>query len=396
MPELLLTSPSKVYRTAVARGIAAKESEPTIDRAGGDYKAGLIRRVSVVTIGEALGHQQWIDGETLSQVGAMINGKPEGIKARFSHPSVSGDGIGKMTGRFKNAQVEGDRVLADWHALESAHNAPDGDLAGYIMDLAEEAPQDFGVSIAFQHDPEAEKTFTTANGGKDGRFLSPDERNKNNFPHVRLAALRGIDVVDEPAANPNGLFHRDPFELLESGDELMAYAFGLTDDAPDTSNLGIDASRLRGFVQRFAQSRGITLSKGLEMPDVTTEKPATEALSQQDIDKAKADGRAAERKRAADITALCQQAKCPEKAQGYIETETSVADVQTALFKALCDSQQPIGDTPKEEPKPANENAAYIAEYKAEPAYAKSMTQDEYVAMRRIDDRKDVLAMAAK
>ena len=38
-------------------------------------------------------------------------------------------------------------------------------------------------------------------------------------------------------------------------------------------------------------------------------------------------------------------------------------------------------------------NSPYRAEYLAEPAYAKAMTVDEYVAMRRVDDGLDTLAV---
>jgi hypothetical protein len=394
MPDLLLDRPSRTYRAAVARGIDVKEDVTPVERNGGDYKAGLIRRVSVATVGEALGHNQWLDGDTLAEVAGMINAKPDGVKARFAHPSASGDGIGKMTGRFKNASVEGDRVFADWHALESAHATPEGDLAGYIMDLAEEAPQDFGASIAFQHDQGNEKRFMTENAGADGRFVSPDERNRNNYPHVRLAALRAVDIVDEPAANPAGLFHRNPFEMLDSGEELLAYAFGLSDEAPDTSNLGIDATRLRGFVQRFASSRGVTFSKGTTMPD-TENKPEEKLTEQLSADQIKAEAVKSERQRVADITALCAQAKCPEKSHGFIESGATVSECQTALFKSLTNSLEPVGESAKEEPKPADENDAYRAEYKAEPLYAKSMTEDEFIAMRRIDDGKDQLTIGA-
>ena len=36
-------------------------------------------------------------------------------------------------------------------------------------------------------------------------------------------------------------------------------------------------------------------------------------------------------------------------------------------------------------------NAKFVAEFRAEPAYAKSMTEAEYVSMRRVDDRLDQL-----
>lgn len=385
MAVLELDRESKLFRSNVARGISAPDEQPAIERKGGNYKAGLIRGISVITLGEARGHDLWIDAEMLQQVATGINAKSEGFKSRFAHPSVSGDGIGKMTGRVMNARVEGDRVLADWHALESAHKTPDGDLAGYVMDLAEEAPADFGTSIAFARDLGAEKAFKANNAGTDGRFISPDETNRNNLPHARVAAMKAVDIVDEPAANPGGLFHRNPFDLLETGDELLSFVFGLTDEAPDTSNLGIEAARLKGFVQRFAQSRGVIFKEALPMPE--EQKPQETTV---DVAALKAEGATAERLRAADITAMCAQARRPELAQGYIEEGLSVAEVQTQLFKALCADMPAVGDTPKEESQ-TDENSAYRAEYKADSSYSKSMTEDEYVAMRRIDDGLDTL-----
>jgi len=257
----VLDKPSSYFRGTVAKGIVPKD-EPAIERDGGKFNAGLIRRVSVITTGEALGHDLWVDQEMLSQVANAINSSEQGIKARFAHPSLSGDGIGKATAKAFNATVEGDRVLADLHMLETAHRSPDGDLAGYVMDLALEAPEDFGTSIVFKHDYSAEKTFQKNNVGKDGRFVSPDELNVNNYPHARLSVLRAVDVVDTPATNPNGLFHADPFAMLEGGEAILDYAFGLKDEIPDAA-FGIDATRYRGFVARWSASRNVAL-KGIE------------------------------------------------------------------------------------------------------------------------------------
>lgn len=52
----------------------------------------------------------------------------------------------------------------------------------------------------------------------------------------------------------------------------------------------------------------------------------------------------------------------------------------------------PKDDEPEAEPVPQPaENAAYVNEYQSQPAYSKVMTQAEYVAMRRIDDGRDLL-----
>lgn len=94
-----------------------------------------------------------------------------------------------------------------------------------------------------------------------------------------------------------------------------------------------------------------------------------------------------ERKRAANIIAACKLAGHPDLAQGYIDQETSLADVQTALFTKVCAEKTAVGGPPVEAPK-NDANAKYVEEYKAGQY---SMSQDEYVAMRRVDDGLDVL-----
>lgn len=295
MKTLILTKPSEYFRSTVARGIATKD-EPAIDKSGGKFKAGLIRQFAVISRGEALGHGLWIDAEMLSQVSTAINAASGGVKARFTHPSLSGDGMGKMTSRVFAGSVDGDRVLADAHFLESAHDAPDGDLAGYVLDLAEEDPAAFGASISFRRDITAEEEFMKKHGAKKSvdeegystwdlsEFKSPDPKNVNNYPHARLKSLRAVDFVDSPAANPDGLFHAGPFDLLENGEAMLDYVFGVTADIPDDVNFGVDSSRLKGFAARWAANRGFSIRKDVDMstaapaaptaPVIETTKPA--------------------------------------------------------------------------------------------------------------------------
>jgi len=272
----------KLDRLAAGSGIAApKDGSSSVDREGGEHKAGLISGVAVITRGEALGHGMWIDATTLQQTADAINSAPKGAKSRFTHPGLSGDGVGKMLGRAKNASIEGDIVRADLHMTPTAHETPDGDLASYVMGLAEDDPEAFGNSIAFEHDIEAENAFVEEHGGKLidsvwgiynlSDFKSPDPANTENLFHVRLKELRAVDVVDEPAANPSGLFHRGQ-EVPAEADALCAYALGVSDSRPASASLGIDPDRLRGFASRFLSTRGLTLAqKGEgEMPNPKT------------------------------------------------------------------------------------------------------------------------------
>lgn len=258
----------------LSKGIDLKANRQSVEREGGDFGAGVIYGYSVITEGEALGHSMWIDKEFLNQVATAGNEKPAGLKSRFTHPGLSGDGLGKAIGKSKNFRVKGNQVFADLHFFESAHELPElGDAAGYLMGMAEEAPEDFGTSIVFDPDVKAEREFIAANGGKVveddegthyGKFQSPDKKNKKNFRHARLASLNASDVVDEPAANPHGMFSAGFLpgsELAARAEAVLSFAFGLTDEAPDELAAGPHPERARVFVQGFLERHGLEFKK---------------------------------------------------------------------------------------------------------------------------------------
>jgi hypothetical protein len=254
----ILEQPLKFLRARVATG------EPSVERDGGLYGFGVIRGVSIITQGEALGHDMWIDTEFLQSVSDAANAKNAGLKARFTHPGLSGDGLGTMLGKVTDARVSGSQVVGDLHFIESATKTPDGNLADYVMTLAEDTPEDFGLSIVFSVDPEQMAAHSEANTF-NGRFVSPDEHNKDNYPHARMSQLRAVDVVDEPAANPDGLFHRKQ-EAAAEADAVMSYALGLSSERPTVQALGIDADRVKAAVHRFLSRNNLEV---VEMAETT-------------------------------------------------------------------------------------------------------------------------------
>jgi len=178
-------------------------------------------------------------------------------------------------------RVEGGRVLGDLHFSKSAHDTPDGNLAKYVMDLAEEDPEAAGLSIVFYHDREAEDEFTAdhleeveyedhhGRTVKEMRFKSPDPNNENNYPHVRLKELTAADIVDEPAANPEGLFDRSPF--ARQADDLLSYAAGISDKKPEVSAFNVDGDKALQFFNRWLSSRGLTLLSNDEVAAMANE-----------------------------------------------------------------------------------------------------------------------------
>jgi hypothetical protein len=158
--------------------------------AGVDRKTGTIHGYSVITKGEAKGHGMAIDDTTLDQVVKLGNASKVGMKSRFGHPAMSSDALGTFLGRTTNFRRDGDRVRADLTFDESATRTPQhGDLAAYVMGLAESDPDAFASSIVFR-----------------GAVEEPDEdADADALPVARLEKLLAVDVVDEGAAN-EGMF----------------------------------------------------------------------------------------------------------------------------------------------------------------------------------------------
>lgn len=293
MPKVKLgTRPvmSRFARASVAESAPAK-----IDTAGGMYKAGLIRNVSVITAGEALGHELWIDAVFVQQVfDALSVAGEQGVKSRFTHPSMCSDGLGKHLGRVNNPVTDKLSVRCDLHFTGSSHESPEGDLANYVMLLVKEDPSAAGLSIAFQRDYQAESQFLIENGASiqeddDGypyvdmsAFKSPDPNNVNNYPHARLADLCAVDVVDEPAANPDGMF--DSFPIARDVDAALSYALGLSDAKPATEDLfGVNIDRASEFLSRFLSTKGLAL---VEINSIQEQEPKvaeTEVLSTEKV-----------------------------------------------------------------------------------------------------------------
>lgn len=267
-PKTATSEAPKRFRASVSRGAKHK-----VDPEGGMFGKGVIRDVSVITRGEALGHELWCDSVFLEQVVTELNASPAGIKARFTHPGLSSDGVGSKLGKFTNGRVVGDQVIADMHFQEAAYKTPDGNLAEYVMSLAEDTPEDFGLSIVFDMDFEAadeHQRNTFVNGH------SPDKDNKENYQHARLSRLYACDAVDSPAANPNGLFKRGQEAAIEA-EAFLEYALGLSGSKPGKNLFSVDGDRAKQFVDRFLASHKLSLIKDDE--SMGNDVPKTEPVA---------------------------------------------------------------------------------------------------------------------
>ena len=154
--------------------------------------SGVLQKVVVAQAGKVKSYFEEIDAETLAQIVALGNAKENGVKARFGHPNMCSSAFGTYVGRFKNFQIDGDKVTGDLHLDTVCKNAPAGNLYDYILNMAKKNPDMFGASMAF--------------------IPAEPEVGTGECPLVRIEELLATDLVDDPAAT-NSLFSRDSFSF---------------------------------------------------------------------------------------------------------------------------------------------------------------------------------------
>lgn len=148
---------------------------------------GVIYGVSLITVGPALGHGVLCDAVTLEQVKAASEQYSGGLKVKMNHSGGAGDIIGYIS----QIRIEGPKLLGDLHLLQSSQHKQ------YILEIAEKIPDTFGLSIAFS---------------------GPTEKSADGLTTLqRCTEIYSVDLVSEPAANPDGFFARK-LKQLQSGE----------------------------------------------------------------------------------------------------------------------------------------------------------------------------------
>ncbi len=242
------------------RSLPLRDNPTRVDR-----EQRVIYGVSAAQAVEALGHGLMLDAKTLQQIVDLGNATKNGVKSRYTHPGLSSDGMGKQLGRMKNFRVEGDKAIGDLHLYESASRTPSGDLAGHVMDLADEDGAAFGMSIV----AEGSRVWTLA----DGTEVSTDDEDgrpkdaMTELPVFRLTALDAVDVVDEPAANRDGLFS----SALWGTNQLAESMFGNFDEL--LAQAGMTPQQAWGYALKYFDARQVDL-KGMSMQNEQSDNAA--------------------------------------------------------------------------------------------------------------------------
>ncbi|HUV67383.1 MAG TPA: hypothetical protein VMW24_26065 [Sedimentisphaerales bacterium] len=205
---------------------------------GVDREAKAIRGVILAEEGpfKSKGRGEF-DAKGIKEIVKLARAAPGGLKARFTHPTLSDDGLGKMLGRVRDTQFSAvQRVVrgepkevmiarGDLYFNESAFNTPSGDLASYVMDLVEEDSGGDNAGMSLVIEPQEEFRLD-----KKGRRVVDELTGEELPPIWRPLALHAVDVVDVGDATKSMLaaglsIDGLPDEVLHKATELLRQQF---------------------------------------------------------------------------------------------------------------------------------------------------------------------------
>jgi hypothetical protein len=155
-----------------------------------------------------------VDKVSLEKALAIMKKAPNGIKVKVDH----GTGLSSVCALARNPRIEGDKLVADLRLLRNSPHY------GLIKEMAAEAPDQFGVSLAFVNESETID-------GKD---------------YIRPQSIASADLVSSPAAT-NGLFEEMVKFMQKFG--YMAGGKPIPVDLPEAVEEGANLTKEKKAMQ---------------------------------------------------------------------------------------------------------------------------------------------------
>jgi len=192
--EAISKFPDEQQRAAVAYSTYRDEEMEEMELGG----------VSILEVGEAKGHDLFVDKTSLETALKLMQEAKNGTKAKMNH----GSGLEAVVGFLRNPRIDGDKLVADLRLLRNSPHY------GLIKEMASEAPDQFGVSLAFVNESETID-------GKD---------------YIRPQSIASADLVSSPAAT-NGLFEEmvkfmEKLGYVSGGKTIPAVVKQAVEEAP--------------------------------------------------------------------------------------------------------------------------------------------------------------------
>jgi len=212
-----------------------KFAQPEPTRTGEVNKEqGLILGVSLISTPEAKGHGIKIDRGTIESFYEGV--KDKSIKAYYTHDDDN-EALDSI-GLWENFEIVEDgeytKLTADFKALESwREHHPDRFDA--LFELAEKAPEAFGVSAEFF----AKRVMYS----EEGEEIEWDGESEDVF--ARAIEVNAFSIVAQPSANPTGLFSQ-PKEVEEDEvdvEEFLSFNLTKTQEELDGANSELKLSQ---------------------------------------------------------------------------------------------------------------------------------------------------------
>lgn len=240
-------------KPAMMRGEMSGSRPKSVDREKGIIRGGVCALVG--TFKDKRGQFVEKSLETIREL--MAGARHGGLRARFTHPALSVDGLGKFLGRWRNPyldEYEGKKcVRADFHLSPSSRDTPSGDLGGYILRLADEDPEALSSSLVLS----VEEKYKRNDDGTVAEDEKGDPLPPIWFP-TSLWALDFVDVGDAvdgllsvESLSPGQKIDRTalPDALQRQGFQLLDQMFG---DAPED----VIRARMTEYLNRYLHRRG--------------------------------------------------------------------------------------------------------------------------------------------
>lgn len=162
-----------------------------------DENGHIIPQVTLIELGEAKGHDCFVDTTTLRQVFECA--KQMGtMKFKLDH----GSGVMATEGWFSNFTLSSDKVRADLNFYESM----DPEQRKKILEIAKKNPTHLGISLEFEGEDEelANKAFARCETLFTGALVSDPAATKSLFEKKKLAS-HGDYCMDTPNKGTNDM-----------------------------------------------------------------------------------------------------------------------------------------------------------------------------------------------
>jgi hypothetical protein len=225
------------------------------------------------------------DRDALQEIVRLGNATRTGLKSRFAHPTLSDDGLGKHLGRAKNLRLDtaldartGRTVAAvrgDLHFDPSASKTPSGDLADYVLSLAESDPDALSSSLVLEADEEVRL---------DAKKRPLTDADGNDLPPLwRPTRLHASDIVDTGDA-VDGLLSAN-LDASALPDAAVRKGCQLLDSVFHGQDWEVVEARCLAWLARYREHRGVQNHRWESRVPLTQEliddivlKPPTPAL----------------------------------------------------------------------------------------------------------------------